>query len=64
MTISQQDIEDLGKAPQRVTTDEGTVEERPVNELIKADQYAAAKQVGDEPLHGLRISQFRPAGPV
>lgn len=64
MTISQQDIEDLGKSPQKVSTDEGTVEERPIDELIKADQYASAKQVGDVPLHGLRISRFKPAGPV
>jgi hypothetical protein len=64
MTISQSDIEDAGKAPKRVTTDEGTVEERSVSELIKADQYAKANQAGDNPLHGLRVSRFKPGGAV
>ena len=64
MTISQNDIEDLGKSPRKVTTDEGTVTERSVDELIKADQYGSVKQVGDNPLHGLRISRCKPGGPV
>lgn len=64
MTISSSDIEDAGKAPERVTTDEGTVEEKPIDELIKADQYSNSKSVGDSPLHGLRVSRFKPRGAV
>lgn len=64
MAITDSDIEAAGKGPKRVTTDEGTVEERSIDELIKADQYASTKSVGDEPLHGLRISRFKPRGAV
>ena len=64
MTISSSDIEDLGKSPKKTVTDEGSVEERPIDELIKADQYNKANTIGDDPLHGLRISRFKPGGPV
>ena len=64
MSISKSDVEDKGKSPRKVSTDEGTVTERSVDDLIKADQYANSKDVGDNPLHGLRISRCKPAGPV
>jgi len=48
--------------PRRMTTEEGTVVERSMDEIIKADQYDKANQVGDDPLHGLRISRCKPAG--
>lgn len=64
MAISSDDIEDAGKAPQRVTTDEGTVEEKSVDQLIKADKYSKASQIPDNPLHGMRVSRCKPAGPV
>lgn len=64
MTISNTDIENAGKAPKKVVTEEGSVEEKSVDELIKADQYANSKQVGDNPLHGLRISRCKPGGAV
>lgn len=52
------------QSPMRVSTDEGTVVERPIDELIKAANRKAADNVGDKPLHGLRISRCKPAGPV
>ena len=58
------DIEELAKAPLRVTTDEGTVVERSLKELMDAETHLAAEEVGDDPLHGLRISRCKPAGPV
>lgn len=64
MTISSDDIENAGKDPKKVVTDEGSVEEKHVDQLIKADQYANAKSVGSSPLHGLRVSRFKPGGPV
>jgi hypothetical protein len=62
--ITAEDIANLAKSPRKVQTDEGTVTERSVDELIKADRYAKANEIGDEPLHGLRVSRFKPAGPV
>jgi len=64
MTIDETTIEDAAKAPLKVSTDEGTVVEKPIDELIKADQYSRAKQVSDNPLHGLRITRCKPGGPV
>lgn len=58
------DHEETAATPKRVTTDEGTVEERPIKEAIEAEQYEAAKSAPSKPLHGLRVSRFRPAGPV
>jgi len=62
MTITDADFEDKADSPKRVTTDEGTVEERSVDELIKADQYNKARARNDGPLHGLRISRCKPGG--
>ena len=64
MTISSSDIEEAGKAPKKVVTDEGSVEEKSVDELIKADRYNSASTIGDAPLHGLRVSRFKPGGAV
>ena len=64
MTISQTDVEDAGKGPKRVRTDEGYVEERPVDELIKADQYAATKAAQGAVPWGLRIARTKPPGTV
>jgi hypothetical protein len=58
------DVEELAKSPRRVTTDEGTVVERSVKEAIEAEAHVAAAEVGSDPLHGLRISRCKPAGPV
>mgnify|MGYP001579814019 CR=1 FL=1 len=64
MAITQSEIEEQAKAPKRTMTDEGTVEERRIEDIIKADEYGKAQSVGDVPLHGLRVSQFKPAGAV
>lgn len=64
MTITQADIEQRAKDPLKVTTDEGSVEERPIDEMITADRYAAVKNVPESPLFGLRVAQFKPAGAV
>lgn len=50
-------------SPKRVTTDEGSVEERPVDDIIKAKNYDAAV-AAEGPLHGLRVSRCKPSGAV
>lgn len=57
--IATTDLVDLMKAPARTRTVEGTVEERSVNELIKADTYLRGKQV-DGPPFGIRIAKTKP----
>jgi len=62
MTIDDADFEEKADSPKRVTTDEGTVEERSIDELIKADKYTNARSVGNGPLHGIRVSRCKPGG--
>ena len=63
MTINDSDFEEKADSPRRVTTDEGTVEERSIDELIKADKHTQSRAAGDNgPPHGLRISRFKPGG--
>lgn len=64
MTISSDDIEEAAQAPKKASTDEGMVEEKSVQELIEADKYNKANQSPSGPLHGLRVSRFKPGGAV
>jgi len=64
MSIDETDIEELAKAPRKVETEEGTVVERGIKEVIEADRYLKAKSLEDKPLHGLRVSRCKPGGPV
>lgn len=56
-------LADLASGPKKIVTDEGSVEERSADEIIALDRHLTAHAVGDSPLHGLRISRFKPAGP-
>jgi len=62
--ITDDTIAELAASPRKITTDEGVVEERSIDEIIKADQHLGNKNVTDQPLHGLRISRFKPGGSV
>lgn len=55
------EIDELAAAPRRTTGDEGTVEERSVQELIDADRYKAAKKAERAPW-GLRFARIRKGG--
>lgn len=57
--ITDQAIAELAKSPRRTRTVEGTVEERSVNELIKADQYTTAKAATAVPW-GMRVAKTKP----
>lgn len=59
MAITQTEIEDKAKEPKKVRTDEGFVEERSVDELIKADKYKNAQAVMRVPW-GLSIARTKP----
>lgn len=56
--ITTDAILEAAAGPKRVTGDEGTVEERDIDDLIKADRYAAAKGI-DGPPFGLRIAKLK-----
>ena len=54
------DIATLAKAPRRTRTVEGTVEERSVSDLIKADQYLTGKEAINAVPWGMRIAKTKP----
>jgi hypothetical protein len=62
MALTDSDFEERAEAPRKVTTVEGTVTERPISDMIKADQHIAARNTPDTPLHGLRVTRFKPSG--
>lgn len=53
------DFAGLANAPKRTRTEEGTVEERTIDELIKADQYLK-QQVADGAPWGIRVARAKP----
>lgn len=63
MAIEETNIEEQALAPKRVRTDEGTVEERPISELIEADRYNKAAAATAVPW-GLKIARVKPGGTV
>ena len=62
-TISQA-IMDAVTSPARMVGDAGEVEERSLADLIKADQYVAAKTAATNGRRGLRFSRLIPDGTV
>lgn len=56
------DVVAAANNPKRMRTEEGSIEERSVNELIAADRYNAAKSSASAVPWGLRIARTQPAG--
>lgn len=57
-------LQQLATSPQRVRTDEGTVEERPIDQVLQADVYNRLDQpmdpLNDGTLFGIGIVSVRP----
>lgn len=62
MTIQDTDIEALAASPKKAVTDEGSVEERSVQDLIDAKKYIDGQGAADRPLFGLRVAKCKPGG--
>jgi hypothetical protein len=59
------EIEDLARSPKSLRGEEGAVEERSVDEVIKADRYVkASSSAVDSVPFGLRIARTVPGGTV
>ena len=58
------DVVGMANAPKKVRTEEGSVEERSVSELIEADRYQQSKTSADKPPWGARIARTKPGGTV
>ena len=57
------DIVSASQNPKRVRTDEGSVEERSIKEMIDADRYDAASSVTGVPW-GLKMARVKPGGSI
>lgn len=56
-------LQQLATSPQRVRTDEGTVEERPIDQILQADQYnklGSGVTMYAKPLWGIAVANVRP----
>jgi hypothetical protein len=58
------DILALAQSPKRTRTDEGTVEERPIQDIIDADRYTKSATAQGAVPYGLRIAKTLPPGTV
>jgi len=63
MSIDSDDINELAQAPKKTTGDDGSIEERPIGEVIEADRYTAGKQATSSgPPYGMRIGRLKKPG--
>lgn len=52
------------QGPAKVSSDAGSVEQHPLSELIRADQYMASKCAASKRRRGLRFTRLIPDGAV
>lgn len=63
--IDQDVLTDLISSPKRVRTDEGVIEERPLKEVIEANNSVlSGEAVAAGPFYGMRMARTRPPGTV
>ena len=63
MALDDDTIEELATAPKKARTEEGFVEERSVEDLIKADNHLAQKAAITAVPWGVRMARLKPGGP-
>lgn len=63
-TDAEIDIRTAANNPKRIRTDEGTVEERTIDDLIKADRYLKTQEAAPTSPFGLRVARTKPPGTV
>ena len=63
MALSDEDIQDKANDPKRVTGDEGTVEEKPVGEMVLADRYTKSRAATKAPF-GLTVTRIKSGGSI
>jgi hypothetical protein len=63
MAISNTDIENAAKAPKVVEGQEGKIEEKPVSEVIAAQNHIDQRSATGPPF-GMRVSRTKPGGTV
>jgi len=58
--ITDANISDMAKSPKRVTTEEGTMVERSIQDILAAEKFLGAKEgLEAGPPYGLRIAKMK-----
>lgn len=57
-------IRSAAQSPAKAAGDEGSVESRPIADLIAADRHLASKEVQAGRARGFRLTKLRPPGTV
>lgn len=63
MAIENSEIKELAEAPKKVVGEEGSVEERNIEEVIAAKRHIDQSSAGSAP-YGIRISRMKSMGTV
>jgi len=64
MALSQSEIDDAARNPKKMSGDEGSVEERSIDELIAAKREAEKASSLAQPHRGIYFSKAKPFGSV
>jgi hypothetical protein len=64
MALTPEQIAELALAPKRTTTDEGTVEERDMKDVLAANDALIRATAPDRVPWGMRIARTKPRGTV
>lgn len=60
--ITEQNVADLALAPQISRNEEGMIQERPIDELVKADRLLNTKKTPQAAPYGIMVAKVRPGG--
>lgn len=63
MVLDEDKIAEMAQVPLKVVGDEGSVEERSIDELMKAAKFIASNRA-NRPPYGMLISRIRQGGTV
>lgn len=59
MGLTDEELDDLARAPKRTRTDEGAITERDAKDTIALDGYTKGEN-NKKPFFGMRIAQTKP----
>lgn len=65
MSYEDQEFKDKAESPKKVRTEEGTVEERSIDELIKSERHTDNRSSAQRQVpFGMSIARTKPGGTV
>lgn len=62
--LTNEEIIRAARRPLKMAGDEGSIQERSIDDLIKAETYVQSQDTINTPPHGMVISRLKPGGTV